>query len=197
MANWLPFLSYVCVTTFTPGPNNLLSATMGGHYGYRKTLPFMGGIFLGFFSIMLACSLSVETLYEFFPNIEKPLQYFGAAYILWLAWKVLRASKKEADEQKKVCSMREGLLMQYVNPKVILYGITVTASFIVPQVRNPLFFLVSSVFLAGMGFLSTSSWALLGSIFRRYLANPKTQKLFNAVMAFLLLYCAFSIVGFV
>lgn len=195
--NWLPFLSYVCVTTFTPGPNNLLSATMGGHYGYRRTVPFMGGMFFGFFSIMLACSIGVDTVYAVLPNVEMPLRFFGAGYMLWLAWKVLKATQSDDENHQKPCSMKDGLVMQYANPKVILYGITVTSSFIAPQISHWVLFIGSSLFLAGMAFLATSSWALLGTLFRQYLARPSIHAVFNAVMAILLLYCAMSIIGIV
>jgi threonine/homoserine/homoserine lactone efflux protein len=91
--------------------------------------------------------------------------------------------------------MKDGLVMQYANPKVILYGITVTSSFIAPHSTHWLLIVGSSLFLAGMAFLATSSWALLGTLFRQSLAKPGIHAIFNAVMAGLLLYCALSILG--
>ncbi|WP_331710011.1 hypothetical protein [Paenibacillus swuensis] len=40
----VPFLLYVFVTTFTPGPNNLLSMSNAHQYGFKKTLRFIFGI---------------------------------------------------------------------------------------------------------------------------------------------------------
>ena len=37
----IPLISFVVVTTFTPGPNNISSASMGVLHGYRKTLNFL------------------------------------------------------------------------------------------------------------------------------------------------------------
>lgn len=193
MVNWFPFLSYVFVTTFTPGPNNLMSTAVGGRYGYQRALSFISGIVLGFFTIMLACSLFIERVYRYFPNIETPLKICGAVYILWLAYKVLKSTSTGKVEQTKRFSIKEGLLMQYANPKVIIYGITVTSSFIVPHVNNVFLLMVFSLFLAGVAFLATSSWALVGSLFRRYLARKWARRIFNAVMALLLVYCALAI----
>ena len=36
----IPLISFVIVTTFTPGPNNISSAAMGVAYGYRRTLTY-------------------------------------------------------------------------------------------------------------------------------------------------------------
>lgn len=193
MIHWFPFLSYVFVTTFTPGPNNLMSTAVGVQYGYQRALTFIGGIVIGFFTIMLACALFIERVYRYFPNIETPLKILGAAYILWLAYKVFTSSSAKDIHQTRRFSLKEGLLMQYANPKVIIYGITVTSSFIVPYVSNIFLLIAFSLFLAGMSFLSTSSWALAGSLFRRYLAHERAQKMFNAVMALLLVYCALAI----
>jgi len=44
MTHLSPFLIYVFVTTFTPGPNNIVSMSNGMRYGYRNILRFLGGI---------------------------------------------------------------------------------------------------------------------------------------------------------
>jgi threonine/homoserine/homoserine lactone efflux protein len=157
----------------------------------------MGGMFLGFLSIMLACSMGVETLYTVFPTIEIPLRVCGAGYILWLAWKVLNTPQRAHKHHQRLGSLKDGLVMQYANPKVIFYGLTVTSSFLAPQITHTIPLIGASVFLAGMAFLATSSWALLGTFFRRYLAKPRIHTVFNAVMAGLLVYCALSILGVV
>lgn len=195
MINWIPFLGYVFITTFTPGPNNIMSTTVGGQSGYKKALSFISGIFLGFFIIMLICSFFIEQIYTYFPGIEKPLKFCGAEYILFLAYKVLTSRQSEDKELKQNFSFKEGLLMQFTNPKVIIYGITVTSSFIVPVVKNPFLLFIASFFLATASFLSTSTWAITGSLFSRYLSKPKFRRLFNIIMAILLAYCALSIIG--
>lgn len=45
MATFYPLLIYVLVTTFTPGPNNILAMSHGVQSGFRRTLGFLAGIF--------------------------------------------------------------------------------------------------------------------------------------------------------
>ena len=57
MINLYPFLAYVVVTTFTPGPNNIMAMSNAMHHGYRRTLGFLAGMTAGFFLVMLACGI--------------------------------------------------------------------------------------------------------------------------------------------
>ena len=191
--DWLPFLTYAFIATFTPGPNNIMATTSGITYGYRKSLPFIGGITFGFFTIMAVSSLFVDKIYIYFPNIEMPLRLLGAGYIGWLAFKVFTAKPKFDADDDIIFSLKKGVLMQYINPKAIIYGVTVMSGFVVPHIKNFFMLICLSLFLAGLAFASTSLWAFAGSIFFRYLVQNKTRKVFNAIMALLLIYCSFSI----
>jgi len=84
--------SFVVITSFTPGPNNISSASMGILYGYKKTLGYLSGIVTGFFLVMLLCGWISKTLLYIFPSFESILRIIGALYILWLAWHTLMAS---------------------------------------------------------------------------------------------------------
>jgi len=88
----LPLISFVIVTTFTPGPNNISSASMGMIYGYRKTVSYLVGIASGFFFVMIACAYLSSTLLTFAPAVEGYLRWIGAGYIVWLAIDTLRIS---------------------------------------------------------------------------------------------------------
>ena len=92
--DFIPLVSFVMVTTFTPGPNNISSASMGVLYGYRDTVKYLTGISVGFFFIMLLCAYVSSTLLRLIPSVEPMLRIIGAAYILWLARAVLRANHR-------------------------------------------------------------------------------------------------------
>lgn len=82
----IPLASFVLVTTFTPGPNNISSASMGILHGYRATLRYLSGISTGTFLVMLLCGWISSTLLQVFPAVKGVLRIVGALYILWLAW---------------------------------------------------------------------------------------------------------------
>ncbi len=89
----LALISFVIITTYTPGPNNISSASMGVLYGYKRTLPYLFGIILGFFVVLSLCGLLSGFLREKIPAFEQVLRIVGALYILWLAWHTRRAQR--------------------------------------------------------------------------------------------------------
>jgi cysteine/O-acetylserine efflux protein len=68
--NIVAFSSYVLVTTFTPGPNNIMSMSNASHYGFKKSIKFNMGIFVGFFIIIALCSFFSIALYNLIPSIK-------------------------------------------------------------------------------------------------------------------------------
>ncbi|MDY6868403.1 MAG: LysE family transporter, partial [Chloroflexota bacterium] len=88
----ISLISFVIVTIYTPGPNNISSASMGILYGYKKTLKYLIGIAAGFFIVLQLTGWVSSFLLEKFPAFEGVLRIIGALYILWLAWGTLRAS---------------------------------------------------------------------------------------------------------
>lgn len=192
MPNFTAFLSYVLVTTFTPGPNNIMSMSNASRYGFKKSILFNVGIFFGFFIIIALSSIFSVTLYSLIPSIKPIMTIIGAAYILWLAWRTYKSKPYVEDEDEKhTNTFLAGFLLQFVNPKVILYGITTVSTFIVPYYKSVLALTFFSVFLAFVGFIATCCWSLFGSLFQRFLV--KNNKSINIIMSLLLVYCAISL----
>lgn len=191
MSNLIPFLSYVFVVTFTPGPNNIMAMVNANKFGYRQTLKFLIGIFSGFTIIMLLASYFCRLLYNFLPKVKLAMSIIGAIYMIYLAYKIITSSNQITTDQKQLNSFFTGMLLQFINPKVILYGITVVSSFIMPHYQSNIILLYFSLFLASVAFISTSCWALFGVILEKYLSAYR--KPFNLIMALLLTYSAISI----
>lgn len=192
MPNFTAFLSYVLVTTFTPGPNNIMSMSNASRYGLKKSIFFNVGIFFGFFIIIALCSIFSVTLYSLIPSIKPIMTCIGAIYILWLAWKTYKSNPhSESNNEKNTNTFLSGFLLQFVNPKVILYGITTVSTFIVPYYKSIYILTIFSVILAFVGFAATCCWSLFGSLFQKLL--KKNNKIINIIMALLLVYCAVSL----
>lgn len=191
MPNLAPFLIYAFVTTFTPGPNNILSMSNGLRFGYRRTLRFLLGIASGFFVLMLLCGLLNLTLAAVVPSLRQWLNILGALYMLYLAWHILRSKPvEEGGEEKSLNTFKAGFILQFVNMKAILYGITIYSLFIVGTYHDPLSIGVFALLLALGSFVSISCWALGGNLFRNFLR--KHYRVFNLVMAGLLVYSAMA-----
>ncbi|MGM0396819.1 MAG: LysE family transporter [Bacillota bacterium] len=194
MPNLTAFLSYVFITTFTPGPNNIMSMSNASRYGLKKSIHFNYGVYAGFFLVLVLSNLFSKTLFSFIPMIKPYMTFVGAAYITWLAWKTFKSrppSEASSDEGKRTTTFSKGFLLQFVNPKGIIYGVTTASTFIVPYYSSPLVLMVFAFVMATLGFLSTVSWGLFGSVFQLFMS--KHHKVVNTVMALLLIYTAISL----
>jgi cysteine/O-acetylserine efflux protein len=188
----VPFLTYAILMTFTPGPNNVSASALGLRVGYRGSLPYLLGMTTGFIIIMLCGGFLTEFLTRNYAVISPYLKWIGAAYMVWLAASLfIHSPKKKAVARDGYAG---GLLLQFVNPKGILYGITVYASFPSLLTGSVGRTLGSAVFLTAIGFASVSTWALVGSALSRYFERRPFRIVFNVVMAALLVYSAISII---
>ena len=190
-------LTFVIVTTFTPGPNNILSASMGALYGYRRTAPFLLGITGGFLAVMVACATLSSALNAFLPRATTVLRFIGAAYILWLAVGVYRSSGRLLENGNGAKPLRfwNGLTLQLVNPKAAAYGLTVYSVFLVSILGQPFTLVWSPIALALVAFTAISMWAFGGQAIRRWLRTPGRARALGVVLAAALVYTALDLAG--
>lgn len=190
MPNVFAFLSYVVVTTFTPGPNNIMAMSNASRFGLRRSMRFTVGVCAGFFVIVgLAIAFTIA-LYEAIPAIKPVMTVIGATYILWLAYKTVTTSPHDPHAAGQ-STFLSGMLLQFVNPKAILYGITAASTFIVPYYHSVPVLVGFAAALALASLAATSLWALSGSVFERFMAN--NHRAVGYVMGTLLVYCAVSL----
>jgi cysteine/O-acetylserine efflux protein len=188
--DFFAFLSFVTVTSFTPGPNNIMSMSNAARLGFRRSVPFTIGVCVGFFMIVGLSIVFTIALYQAIPRIKPIMTIVGAAYILWLAFKTV-TSPPHGPEAVVQSSFLSGLLLQFLNPKAILYGVTAASTFIVPFYHTPATLVGFAAALALVSFASTISWALFGSVFQRFMT--KNHRAVGYVMGALLVYCAVSL----
>jgi cysteine/O-acetylserine efflux protein len=191
----IPLISFVLVTTFSPGPNNISSASMGVLYGFRQTLKYLVGIAAGFFFVMLLCAWVSSTLLTFIPTVEPALRIIGAAYILWLAVGTARASYDFKETGQPPMAFKMGFLLQALNPKVVIYGLTLYSTFLAAAANNPVMLAVSAIFFTITAFCATSTWALSGALIRKHLHQPKVRASVNFGLVLLLVYTAAELSG--
>jgi len=189
MQNFIPFISYVFIVTFTPGPNNIMSMVNATKYGYKKTFNFMFGVFTGFFILLLISSYSNLFLYKYIPKIEPFMKIIGGIYMIYLAYIIVKPTNNDKKELIKTNTFKAGLTLQLVNIKLILYCITIMGTFF----ESKLVLIFFSFLLAFIGFISLNCWAFFGSFFNKLI--EKYEKSFNIIMASLLIYSALLVSG--
>ena len=188
MFDWLTFLTYAVLTTITPGPNTILSMSNGSRKGFFRGLPLNLGMWCGFSIVMVLCAVFCSLLSAWLPVIKRPMLFVGAAYMLWLAWKTLRRSGEISEKETKG-DFLTGFSMQFVNPKIMLYGIMSYEAYILPVFEgNYPVLLLFALALTSVGFVNGLLWSAGGSLFKRLFSEH--GKIVNTLMALLLLYCA-------
>lgn len=191
MFSWVHFLTYAIITAATPGPNNIMSLSNAGRLGFKKTLPFNFGIWLGFSVLMVICTVFCSLLSSLIPKIKLPMLIIGAGYMLYLAWKTFKSSSV-IEENGSRSSFFSGAALQFVNPKLYIYAVVSLEAYILPYYgENPAALFGFAMLLAFIGFAFTVGWAAFGHLFK--LIFSKYAKVTNTIMALLLVYCAVSL----
>lgn len=185
------FLIYCFITAYTPGANNLLSMSNAIRLGFRRSVRFNFGILAGFAIVMSVCTAFSATLYLFLPKIKIVMQGLGAAYMLYLAWKVWKSSSQLSAEGGKEASFLSGMILQFANPKIYIYAITAMTLYILPVCRSGAALAGFTVILSLIGASGSFVWALFGAAFCKFFS--KHMRLVNTIMALLLVYCAVAL----
>lgn len=195
--NLLPMLSFVLVSTFTPGPSNISSASLAVLHGYRSTLSYQGGLALGVFLMMALSGWVSAALLGVFPVLEPALRYAGAAYILSMAFGVLKASYTFEGQHSRPLGFAHGLTLKLLNPKLLVYAFTLFSAFLSPVTGNMALLLIAAFLPAAISFSATSVWALFGSAIKSHLHHPRLKRAVNTLLALSLVYTAIALTGLV
>ncbi len=183
------FFIYSVINAFTPGPGNILALNTVTNYGYKKGRPLFRGIFAGYYIVQIICAIFVFGVSTFLPDILGIMKYIGAAYILWLAIHIA-ISKPTASEAEKSASFTKGFLLQFVNVKIYLFGITALTGYITDYSTSLLILLLFELIIATIGTVATLTWVGMGVLIQR--AYQKHYRVINIILALILLECVYS-----
>ena len=93
------FIMFATVMFFTPGPNNIMLLSSGLTYGFRRTIPHIVGITVGFAFMVGAVGLGLGTVFIAYPILQTILKYAGVAYLIYLAAVIAMSEPAEADQE--------------------------------------------------------------------------------------------------
>ena len=173
------------ITSVTPGPNNTILFATGVNYGVKKALPFLFGIMLGLSVILTAIGLGLGIVFIALPEVYQVLKYLGFAYILFLAYSIIRSGYKPIEANSKLFGLFEATFFQFVNPKVWVVMPSFMASFIPIGASLELTMGLVVVFLA-VTFPGALAWAVFGGLLKNFMAAAKKRLIFNWIAGLLL-----------
>ncbi|QQO20171.1 LysE family translocator [Bradyrhizobium diazoefficiens] len=182
------FLIFMVVMYFTPGPNNIMLLSSGLTYGFRRTIPHIVGIVLGFAFMVATVGFGLGSVFLAYPILQTILKYAGAAYLIYLAAAIAMSgpAKPGEGDGRSPMTFWGAAMFQWINAKgwVIVIG-TITAYAAIAQF--PLNIAIQTLISLLVGTVSTVVWALFGSALRPVLTSDRLVRAFNILMAILLL----------
>jgi threonine/homoserine/homoserine lactone efflux protein len=179
-----PLILFAVAMALTPGPNNIMVTASAANFGFRRVVPHMLGVTLGFVVMLLAVGLGLGGLFQAEPRLHHAMKYLGAAYLLYLAWRIANAGDGgNGAGRPRPISFFEAALFQWINPKAWIIALgALTAYTTVGGAMTREVALIAFVF-ALVTFPSLAVWAWFGTALGRWLGRPGARAAFNWTMA--------------
>ena len=180
------FLIYCIINAFTPGPGNILALNTVTNYGYKKGRPLFFGIFAGYYVVQILCAIFVYGVNTLLPNVMSVMKYIGAAYILWLAIHIA-ISKPSSENTEQSASFWKGFMLQFVNVKIYMLGVTALTGYIVAYMSAFPALLFFELVIATIGTIATTTWIGMGVLIQKFYLRH--FRIINIILALTLLEC--------
>lgn len=183
----MSLLAFTLVTSLTPGPNLLLVTASGANFGFRRTVPHMLGIIVGFPLMTVAIGLGLGQVFQSLPSLHLALKVAATAYMIYLAYRIATAQGNNGVSGKaRPMTFLEAIAFQWVNPKAWMMATGAIGAYTTVggnAVRETL--LIALVFGA-VSIPGVGAWALFGTAIGRFLQSGLAMRIFNWTMAALL-----------
>ncbi len=186
---WASMAVFAFVTSITPGPNNMMLLASGVNFGVRATLPHLLGISCGHFIMLMAVGMGLGELFIRVPEIYQVMQVLGMAYMLYLAWGIVRSGPPPKDAASNEGSTPLGFwgaaAFQWVNPKAWVMTLGFFSNYL-PQDAGLVLIAAVSLVFSLINLPSIAVWAVMGARMGHYLQVDLYRRIFNWTMALLL-----------
>lgn len=181
-----PLALFALVSSITPGPNNVMLAASGLNFGFRRSMPHLLGVNLGFTLMIFLVGIGLGSVFQQAPVLYTVLKYVGAAYLLYLAWKIANSGGVEEGEARgKPMTFLQAAAFQWVNPKAWVMAVGIIATY-TPQAGFFANLVIATLVCGLVNLPSIGIWVTFGTALRRVLHKPWAIRAFNITMALLL-----------
>ena len=175
------------VAAVTPGPSNVMLTAAGANAGVRRGLPCLLGVSTGMGLMMFLVPLGLGSIVLRHPIILKALHWGGAAFLLWLAWKIATSSGTDSATRGDPVGYLGATVFQWINPKSWLVAASAAGTFLQAGSSGAV---VQSAWLGGLFVLAALPsgfvWLAFGATVQRLLRSPGRMRVFNVAMGVLL-----------
>lgn len=179
---------FALIGSVSPGPVNIIAATVGMKLGYRRAVSFVLGTSIAYATVVLLCGLGLEVVAQYLPQVTFYLKAAGGLFLLYMAFKIAMSAKVSNTQQaiEHRPSFAHGALAQWLNPKAWLVAMSGVSVFVINHQPVNAYILVFTLISLTLCFVGVSAWALLGDVIRRKMSNDKYHQRIHWLMACLL-----------
>ncbi|SFU05298.1 LysE family translocator [Pseudomonas marincola] len=188
MSIWVSMAAFALASSITPGPVNIVALSAGVQFGLRASLRHVTGATVGFCLLLVLIGLGLHEVLRAWPPLTRFIQLGGVAFLLFMAYKLaVDDGQIRRDEKASAPSMLYGATLQWLNPKAWMACVAGMGLFVEEgNLRQVAEF---SLIYFAVCYVSIASWAVAGSYLRGVLETPAAMRLFNRLMAALLVAC--------
>ncbi len=176
---------FALASSISPGPVNIVALSSGAQHGFRAAMRHVTGATVGFTLLLLLTGIGLNTLLARVPALMHATQLAGAAFLLYMAWKLARDDGRlDLTGDGKGPSWLLGAAMQWLNPKAWVAAFAGMGAFAADGDALRVWQFAALYF--AICYVSIACWAGAGIFLRRRLSDPAAMRLFNRTMALLL-----------
>jgi threonine/homoserine/homoserine lactone efflux protein len=182
VAQLVALLGFSFVSSFTPGPNNVLLWASGATFGFRRTVPHVIGTALGLGAMALVSGAGIAAVVSSVPQLGVAMRLAGSVYLVWLAWQIVRSGALKQGSVARPLGVGGAMAFQVLNPKAWIFALGAMTTF-----RPEALPVVTGTFLVALAMMSmiipaASVWAGAGDAMSRWLSGERTRRVVSLVL---------------
>lgn len=176
------FAIFAAVAAGTPGPSNVMLTATGAIAGIGRGLPCLFGVAAGMAAMLLVVALGLGAVVLGHPAAVLALNAAGAAFLLWLAWKIATAPVGDEVEGGRPVGFAGAFAFQWLNPKSWLVATSASATYLDPGGAVLAQSVAIGALFGAIALATGFLWLAFGVALQRFLARPAFQRAFNVAM---------------
>ena len=181
----LTFAISVFLLIITPGPGVLSTAGFGAAYGFKQSLRYVFGLFLGTNLVFLAVASGLIAVLLSIPSLRIFLLFVSTCYLFYLASKIALAGSNIAFIKAKAPpGITSGVLLQAINPKAYVVNTTFVSGFAFYQSNVAIELIIKFFIINAIWIPLHLVWLYAGTVLHDLNLSNKNQRIINLMLSF-------------
>ena len=130
LSHIISLLLFGVATSFSPGPNNIMTAYTMFNFGFKKTIPTILGVIMGWTVLIIVLQLGSSAIFQKIDNLQNIIKIFGSFFLIYMAYKISFVKDKSEKANPKPITFANTFFFQFINPKGIIIALVGISTFI-------------------------------------------------------------------